>query len=105
MLWLDDDASFLEHRHLPQFSGTEIHGIACDREGKVVSAGTRSAGPLDAQVFTVAGKSDTPVWYETGVADDDEARAVACDLRGFCAWGGFRTANGKPYAVIRVHHP
>jgi len=105
IFWLDADASFLEHRHLPQFSGTEIYGIACDREGKVVSAGTRSPAPLDAKVFTITGKSDTPVWYETGVADDDVVSAMACDLRGFCGSVGYRTANGKPYAVVRVYHP
>ena len=28
-----------------------------------------------------------------------------CHPDGFCAGGGYRTANGKPYAVVRVHHP
>jgi len=105
MLWLGADGTFIEHRELSQLGATQIHGIACDREGKIVSAGTRSPAPLDAQVFTVTGKSDTPVWYEIGVAEDDEARATDCDPRGFCGWVGYRTANGKPYAVVRVHHP
>ena len=105
MFWLEGDGTFIEHRQLPQLGATQIHGIACDREGKIVSAGTRAAGPLDARVFTVTGKSDTPVWYESGVAEADEAATIACDLRGFCGWGGYRTANGKPYAVVRVHHP
>jgi len=46
-----------------------------------------------------------PVWYETGVAGADAAGAMACDVRGFCGWGGYRTANGQQYAVVRVHHP
>jgi len=104
MFWLATNGTFIQHRHLPQLGATEIHGIACDREGKIVSAGTRSSGP-DAQVFTVMGQSDLPVWYEAGVAGADAAGAMACDLRGFCGWGGYRTANGKPYAVVRVHHP
>jgi hypothetical protein len=73
--------------------------------GKIVSAATRSSGFPDAQVFTVVGTSDTPVWYEQGAADADGAGAVACDHRGFCGWGGYRTTNAKPYAVVRVHHP
>ena len=105
MFWLDAQGTFIEHRQLSQLSATQIHGIACDREGKIVNAGTRASSPLDVQIFTVTGKSDTPVWYDTGVADDDEANAMACDLRGFCGWGGYRMANGKLYAVIRVHHP
>ncbi len=93
------------HRHLPQFAATQVYGVACDREGKVVSAATRSSGSPDAQVLTIVGTSDTPVWYEQGAADADGAAAVACDRRGFCGWGGYRTTNAKPYAVVRVHHP
>jgi hypothetical protein len=101
LFWLEAEM----HRHLPQLSATQVHGVACDREGKIVSAATRSFGSHDARVFTVVGTSDTPVWYEQGVADADGAGAVACDRRGFCGWGGYRTANAKPYAVVRVHHP
>jgi len=93
------------HRHLPQLGATQIYGVACDREAKIVSAATRSLVPADAQVFTVVGTSDTPAWYDQGVADADGAATVACDHRGFCGWGGYRTANAKPYAVVRVHHP
>jgi hypothetical protein len=105
MFWLAADGTFIEHRHLPQLGATEIYGIACDREGKIVSAGTHSAGPANAQVFTVTGQSDLPMWYEAGVAGADGAGAMACDARGFCGWGGYRTSNGKQYAVVRVHHP
>jgi hypothetical protein len=101
LFWLETET----HRHLPQFGTTQIYGVACDREKKVVSAATRSSGSLDAQVFTVLGTSDAPVWYEQGVNDADGAGAVACDHRGFCGWGGYRTTNAKPYAVVRVHHP
>jgi hypothetical protein len=94
-----------QYRHLPQLGATQLHGIACDREGKIVSAGTRSSGLPDAQVFTVTGLFDPPTWYETGVAGDDGAGAVACDGRGFCGWAGYRSGNGKLYAVVRVYHP
>jgi hypothetical protein len=105
MFWFQTDGTFMQHRHLPQLSASELHGVACDRESKVVSAGTRLAGSFDAQVLTVLSQSDMPVWYENGVAGDDGAGAAACDSRGFCGWAGYRTANGKPYAVVRVHHP
>ena len=84
---------------------TQLNGIACDRENKIVSAGTRSTGDGDALAFTVLGSVDQPTWYENGVAGPDGAGAVTCDPRGFCAVAGFRTANGKSYAVVRVHHP
>jgi hypothetical protein len=93
------------HRHFPQLGATQIHGVACDREGKIVSAANRTSGLPDAQVFTVTGLFDAPTWYETGVAGDDGAGAVACDWRGFCGWAGYRTADGKRYAVVRVFHP
>jgi hypothetical protein len=101
LFWLETET----HRHLPQLDATQVYGVACDREGKVVSAATRSSGFPDAQVFTVVGTSDTPVWYEQGAADADGAGAIACDHRGFCGWGGYRTINAKAYAVVRVHHP
>ena len=101
LFWLEAET----HRHLPQLAATQVYGVACDREVKVVSAATRSSGLPDAQVLTVVGTSDTPVWYEQGVADADGAVAAACDRRGFCGWGGYRTTNAKPYAVVRVHHP
>jgi len=101
LFWFETET----HRHLPQLGATQINGVTCDREEKVVNAATRSLGVSDAQVFTVVGASDTPVWYEQGDADADGAGAVACDRRGFCGWGGYRTSNAKPYAVVRVHHP
>jgi hypothetical protein len=93
------------HRHLPQLGATQVYGVACDREEKIVNAAIRSSGTSDAQVFTVVGVSDPPVWYEQGYADADGAVAVTCDRRGFCGTGGYRTTNAKPYAVVRVYHP
>jgi len=105
IFWLGTDGSATQHRAEPQFTSTQVHGIACDREGKIVSAGTRATISPDALVFAVTGLFDAPTWYESGDASDDGAGAVACDERGFCGWGGYRTANGKPYAVVRVHNP
>jgi len=105
MLWLDDDGAAMTHRHEPQLGATQINGIACDREAKIISAATRDMGGRDAQVFMVPGHDGQLTWYETGVPDDDGAEAGACDWRGFYAWVGYRTKNGKPYAVVRVHHP
>ncbi|MBL9101551.1 MAG: hypothetical protein JNL82_11370 [Myxococcales bacterium] len=101
LFWLESET----HRHLAQLGATEIYGVACDRERKIISAATRSSGPADAQVFTVLGTSDSPTWYDQGDASADGAGAVACDHRGFCGWGGYRTDNAKFYAVVRVHHP
>jgi hypothetical protein len=84
---------------------TQTNGIACDREAKIVSGGARLSGEADAQVFTVPGKMGPRTWYEQGVASVDAVGAVACDPRGFCAAGGMRTENGKPYATVRVFHP
>jgi len=103
--WLGDDGVMEEHRSEPQMSSTQINGIACDREGKIVSAGVRSDGPPDAQVFTVTDPFGPRVMYEAGVVGEDGAGTVACDSQGLCAWGGYRTANAKPFAVVRIHHP
>jgi hypothetical protein len=94
-----------QRRAEPQLFATEIHGIACDRENKVVSAGSRQVGSDDARVFTVLGLLDPRITYDNGVPGDDAAGAVACDPRGFCGWGGYRTSQLMPYAVVRVHHP
>ena len=83
---------------------TQTNGIACDREGKIVSGGVRLSGDGDAQVFAVPDQNGQRTWYETGVAGPDAVGAVACDPRGFCAAGGWRV-NGTPYATVRVFHP
>ena len=93
-------------KKLPEvLPSTELRGAACDREGKVVGAGFRSAGGSDAKVFAFTDPLGDRTWYETGTAGDDAANGVACDVRGFCAWPGYRTISGKPVAIVRVHHP
>ena len=104
IVWFSADGIFADSRP-DALNWTQINGIACDREGKIVSGGVRLSGDGDAQVFTVPGKVGPRTWYEQGVASLDAVGAVACDLRGFCAGGGMRTANGKPYATVRVFHP
>ncbi len=105
IFWVEADGSSTQHRPELQMPSTQTHGIACDKEGKILSAGTRTAGSPDAQVFTVLDPFGPRTYYETGVQGDDGAGAVACDWRGICGWGGFRTVNMKPYAFVRVHHP
>ncbi len=105
MFWLDDSGIGTDHRSDPQLASTQTFGIACDREGKIISASTRSSGSSDAQVFAVADHDGPPNPYDSGVPGNDAAGAVACDPWGFCGWGGYRTINAKPYAVVRVHHP
>jgi hypothetical protein len=105
IFWLAGDGTATEHRAELSLASTQINGIACDREGKIVSAGVRSKGPSDAQVFAVTDPFGPRIAYETGVVGEDGAGAVACDSRGFCGWGGYRTVNAKPFAVVRVHHP
>ena len=105
MFWILEDGTSLDHRDEPQLGSTEINGIACDREAKIISAATRDAGSRDAQVFAVPGQGGPRMAYETGSPANDGAEAEACDWRSFCGWGGYRTANGKAYAVVRVHHP
>lgn len=104
ILWFGADGSFADARP-DALKWTQTNGIACDREAKIVSGGARLSGDGDAQVFTVPGKVGPRTWYEQGVASQDAVGAVACDPRGFCAVGGMRTANLKPYATVRVFHP
>ncbi len=105
IFWLDASGVGTDHRSDPQLGSTQTHGIACDREGKIISASTRSSGSSDAQVFAVVDHGGPIIPYDSGVPGDDAAGAVACDSWGFCGWGGYRTANAKPFAVVRVHHP
>lgn len=102
--WFDLEGSFAGSRP-DALAWTQTNGIACDREGKIVSGGARLSGVGDAQVFTVPGQVGQRTWYETGVAGPDAVGALSCDPRGFCGAGGWRTANGKPYATVRVFHP
>ncbi|MBZ5709633.1 hypothetical protein [Nannocystis pusilla] len=83
----------------------QLHGISCDREGKLVNAATRTVGFMDAQVFAYEHLDGPRTWYQKGGPGNDTARALDCDERGFCGWGGARTIDGKLVAVVRVHHP
>jgi hypothetical protein len=103
--WIDGDGTSALQRPEPLLAPTTTDGVACDREGKIVSAGKRTAGEVDAQVFMIDGPESARVTYDAGVPGDDGATAAACDPRGFCGWGGFRSEDAKPYAVVRVHHP
>ena len=105
MFWVESDGTSTKHRHDAKLDAAQTNGLACDREAEIVSAATRDTGSRDAQVFTVPGQDGPPTWYATGMIGDDGAEAAACDWRGFCGWGGYRTTNQKPYAVVRVHHP
>lgn len=102
--WLADDLSWTK-RSAESMSATRLFGAACDREGKVVSAGIRASGELDARVFAFEDPLGSRTWYEAGNPGDDGAGGLVCDMRGFCAWPGFRTTNGKQVAVVRIHHP
>jgi len=104
IVWFSADGTFADARP-DALPWTQTNGVACDREGKIVSGGTRLSGESDAQAFTVPGGSGQRTWYEQGVTSPDAIGAVACDPRGFCATGGFRSANAEPYAVVRVFHP
>ncbi len=104
ILWFNTDGTFAQARP-DALPWTQTNGIACDREDKIISGGVRLAGEDDAQVFTVSAPEDPRTWYEQGVVGVDAVGAVACDSRGFCAGGGLRTANGVPFAFVRVFHP
>lgn len=101
--WLAADGT-ADTRVPEQLSDAQTLGIACDREGKVIHAATRSPG-TDAQVFAFEDPKKPRVWYDKGSAGSDAAHTIDCDARGFCAWGGFRTVNGKMVAIVRGHHP
>ena len=102
--WIAEDLSWTKRSAEPM-PATRIFGAACDREGKVVSAGLKKSAGLDAQVFAFEDPLGARTWYETGSMGDDGAGGLACNGRGFCAWPGFRSVDGKQVAVMRVHHP
>lgn len=89
-------------------TAARIHAIACDREGKVVSAGTRDAGLAPrARVFALREAEDPIIYYinTPGEQAEDSAFAVDCDALGYCAAAGYRVVDGKQTAVLRVHSP
>ena len=86
----------------------QTFGLACDRELKTVHAATTlGPGVPDAKVFAFSDATAPRLWYEQGQGGEDAALTLACDARGFCAWGGFRESpkTQDRVAVVRVHHP
>lgn len=104
MRWIEADGTSME-LHGEPLPSSQTFGIACDREEKIVSGGTRWSGQFDAHVFASVDPKKPPIIYDTGDASQDGVFAMACDAEdGFCAAGGFRSA-GLAFAVVRVYHP
>lgn len=104
MRWIEVDGTSVEFHGEP-LPSTQTFGIACDREEKIVSGGTRWSNQFDAHVFASTDPKKPPIIYDTGDASQDGVLALACDAEeGFCAGGGFRSA-GLSFAVVRVYHP
>jgi hypothetical protein len=101
MRWIEPDGkSSAGHSEL--LPSTRTFGVGCDREGKIVSGGTSTAGALNTQVFASEDPKNPPILYDAGVTGDDATLTLACDPdEGFCAGGGFRS----PFAYLRVYHP
>lgn len=103
--WLAPDGSGAKLRDA-SITSTRIHAIACDREGKLVSAGTFEAGALRrARVFAFLDIGDPIIKYVHSELGEDAALALACDALGFCASGGHVVVDGKQTAQLRVHNP
>lgn len=101
MRWIKPDGTSTAG-HSELLPSTQTLGIACDREGKIVSGGTRWAGELNTQVFASEDPKNPPLIYDTGVAGNDAMLTLACDPdEGFCAAGGYRSSS----AFVRVYHP
>lgn len=103
MRWIEpDEASGLHGEPLPS---TQTFGIACDREEKVVSAGTQWAGEFNAHVFASDDVKQPPHIYDKGGPGQDMMLALDCEATtGFCAAGGARSQSDS-YAWLRVYHP
>lgn len=101
MRWIKPDGSS-DAGHVALLPVTQIFGIGCDREGKIVSGGVNWTGEFDAQVFAFADPKQPPIVYDSGAAGDDAVLALACDpAESFCAGGGYRSL----LAFLRVYHP
>lgn len=106
--WIDADGTSTARRADP-LADTQSFGVDCDREGKIVSAGTRTIGNhTDAALYAFLDANKPLVWqgqHDGLDMGNDGAAALACDAWGFCAWGGFETVNGTTRAIVQVHHP
>ena len=96
-------------RRSEPFADTETAASACDREGKIVSASTRTTGNLtDVVLHAYLDPEQPPVWQATYAGQgmgDDQAATLACDAWGYCAWGGYEWADGKNRAIVQIHYP
>jgi hypothetical protein len=105
---LDAHGESIGRRSEP-FAGTETAAADCDREGKVVSASTRTVGNhTDVVLHAYLDPEKPPVWQATYVGQgmgDDQAATLACDEWGYCAWGGYEWADGKNRAIVQIHYP
>lgn len=99
--WIKPDGTSTEG-HSDLLPSTQIYGIACDREGKIVSGATKWDGEFDTRVFASESPKLPPLIYDNGVFGEDATLALACDAdESFCVGGGFRS----PSAFLRVYHP
>ncbi|WAS91847.1 hypothetical protein [Nannocystis punicea] len=101
--WIEFDGTST-HR-IAESTPSEGFGAACDREGKAVVAGKRQSIDLDAQVFAFMDAEGPRIPYTFHVEGDDAALGMACDVRGFCAWPGYRTADDHSVGIVQIHHP
>jgi hypothetical protein len=106
--WIDP-AGTSAGRRVELLIDMQTFGVDCDREGKVVSAGARTLGnQTDVALYAFLDLDEPLVWQAQHDGLDmanDGAAGLACDIWGFCAWGGFETVNGTVRAIVRVHAP
>lgn len=101
MRWIEPDGTSASG-HTELLPSTQTFGIACDREGKIVSGGTSSELEFNTQVFASDDSEKPAVIYDSGVAGNDATLALTCDSgEGFCVGAGFRSS----FAYLRVYHP
>lgn len=105
---LDGEGKSLGRRSEP-LADTQTHGIDCDREGKVVSASTRTVGgQTDGKLHAFLIPDQPLVWqaqYDGLGHGNDGATSLACDAWGYCAWGGYERVDGKTRALVQLHYP
>lgn len=102
MRWIEPNE--LVGLHGEPFPAAQTFGIACDREAKVISAGTRWLGDYNAQVFASKDVKKPSLIYDSGSINHDAMLGLACEAMGFCAAGGFRS-EAESYGWLRVYHP
>ena len=105
---LDAEGVSVGRRSEP-FADTETAGADCDREGKIVSASTRTVGnQTDIVLHAYLLPEEPLVWKAEHAGQgmgDDRAAALACDAWGYCGWGGYEWVDGKNRAIVQIHYP